>query len=377
RLAQVHLAPIWQSAIFGLAILGAASLLAWAAEAAQTEISQALALAALALVAVLPEYAVDLYFAIMAAKDPQYAHYAVANMTGGNRLLIGVGWALIPFLLWLRRRKAEIHLEKAQTTEISILIVATLYSFTIPLKGNLSLVDTAVLFGLFGLYLVVSYRAKVEEFEPEGPSASICALPRRWRRLTTVALFLYPAALILLSAEPFAEGLIHSGKNLGIDEFLLVQWVAPLASESPEVVAVSIFALRGAGAAALGALVSSKVNQWTLLIGALPLAYSISLGAVGALPMDARQVEELFLTSAQTVFAIALIANRRLSLAGALALFVLFSGQLFLPLPAIRYGFAFFYLLAALFIMMRERSRIREIGGMLHFTAQVLRGQKH
>ena len=376
RLGQVHLDPIWQSAVFGLAILGAASLLAWAAEAAQTEISQALALAVVALVAVLPEYAVDLYFAIMAARDPVYAHYAVANMTGGNRLLIGVGWALIPFLLWLSRRKAEIHLEKAQTTEISILIVATLYSFVIPLKGNLSLVDTAVLFGLFGLYLVVSYRAKVEEFEPEGPSASICALPRRWRRLTTVALFLFPAALILLSAEPFAEGLIHSGKNLGIDEFLLVQWVAPLASESPEVVAVSIFALRGAGAAALGALVSSKVNQWTLLIGALPLAYSISLGAVGALPMDARQVEELFLTSAQTAFAIALIANLRFSLTEAAALFVLFIGQLLLPFPAVRYGFAVFYLVAALFILGRDRGRIKEVGRMLISTARVLRNQK-
>ncbi len=61
-------API-EALIYGLAILGAAFLLAWAAEVAQLEISQALALAALALIAVLPEYAVDLYFAWSAAQQ--------------------------------------------------------------------------------------------------------------------------------------------------------------------------------------------------------------------------------------------------------------------------------------------------------------------
>jgi len=50
----------------GLGIFGAAFLLSWAAELAQLYISQNLALALLALIAVLPEYAVDMYFAWMA-----------------------------------------------------------------------------------------------------------------------------------------------------------------------------------------------------------------------------------------------------------------------------------------------------------------------
>jgi cation:H+ antiporter len=381
KLTQMQLSPIWDSIIFGLAILGAASLLAWAAEAAQTEISQSLALAFMALIAVLPEYSVDLYFAITAAKDPQYVHYAVANMTGGNRLLIGLGWSIIPLLLWLSRRKkvnnkeginSGVRLEPAQRTEISILIVATLYSFIIPLKGNISLIDTLVLFVLFGLYLFLSSGAGVEEFEAEGPAASIVALPRWSRRLATLVLFIFPAVAIWLFAAPFANSLIQTGKSFGIDEFLLVQWVAPLASEAPEMIAVSIFALKGAGAAALGALVSSKVNQWTLLIGSLPLAYSISAGAIGSLAMDSRQVEELFLTSAQTAFAVALIADLRLSLKEGIILFALFAGQLFVPIPAVRYGFAFFYLAAALFVLLRDRSRIKEIGKMLHATGREL-----
>ena len=70
-------------------------MLSWAAEAFEKDVSQALALALLALIAVLPEYAVDMVFAWKAASDPTQAAYAVANMTGANRLLIGIGWSAI------------------------------------------------------------------------------------------------------------------------------------------------------------------------------------------------------------------------------------------------------------------------------------------
>ena len=46
----------------GVAIFGAAFLLVWACDAAQADVSQALSLAVVALIAVLPEYAVDMYF---------------------------------------------------------------------------------------------------------------------------------------------------------------------------------------------------------------------------------------------------------------------------------------------------------------------------
>ena len=95
RLSGAHLAPLWTAIFSGIGIFGAAVLLSWAAEAAQVDIPQSLALAFLALVAVLPEYAVDMYFAWEAGKNPEYTQYATANMTGGNRLLIGFGWAAV------------------------------------------------------------------------------------------------------------------------------------------------------------------------------------------------------------------------------------------------------------------------------------------
>src|SRR5919108_5293854 len=102
RLAAVHLSPEQEALCAGIGIFGAAFILSWAAELAQLDIPQALALALLALIAVLPEYAVDMYFAWEAGKDPQYTSYAMANMTGANRLLIGVGWAAVVVTFWLK-----------------------------------------------------------------------------------------------------------------------------------------------------------------------------------------------------------------------------------------------------------------------------------
>src|SRR5215813_12262428 len=104
----VHLAPHWEALSSGLSIFGAALLLSWAAELAQLDVPQALALAFLALIAVLPEYAVDIYFAWQAGKNPVYTAYATANMTGSNRLLIGVGWATVIIAFWLKSEAREI-----------------------------------------------------------------------------------------------------------------------------------------------------------------------------------------------------------------------------------------------------------------------------
>ena len=102
--------PAIEALIFGVAIVGAAFLLSWAAEVLQLDVSQGLALGLLALIAVLPEYIVDATFAWKAAVDPAYAEYAVANMTGANRLLIGIAWPLVVLLGWLRWRQRKVDL---------------------------------------------------------------------------------------------------------------------------------------------------------------------------------------------------------------------------------------------------------------------------
>ncbi|MDP9367316.1 MAG: sodium:calcium antiporter [Chloroflexota bacterium] len=313
--------------LFGVAIVGAAFLLSWAAEVVQIDVSQGLALALLALIAILPEYVVDASFAWLAADDPAYAGYAVANMTGANRLLIGLAWPMVILIVWLRTRHRSVTLGPSHGLELVALLVATAYAFILPFKGNLSLLDCAVLAATFAVYVWRLTRLPAEEPHLVGPAKTIGALATGQRRAVTAALAIAAAAIVLLVAKPFARALVATGTELGIDEFLLVQWLAPLASEAPEFVVVGIFAWRAAGEAALGTVVSSKVNQWTLLVGMLPLVYAVALGAAEPLPLDERQQEEILLTAAQSLFAVALLLDRRLSLVGAGLLFVLFGVQ--------------------------------------------------
>ncbi len=360
RFGRLHVGPGTEAVVFGLAILGAAFLLTWAAEVAEVDISQGLALSFLALVAVLPEYAVDLYFAWRAPHQPEYAAYATANMTGANRMLIGIAWPLIVALFWWRERKPELVLPRSRCVELVFLAIPTAYSLVIPLKGTLSLLDCVVLVGCFAAYMWRTARGEVEEPELLGPAFALGELRPNLRRAAVAVLFLFAATVIFGSAERFAEALVHVGKSAGIDEFLLVQWLAPLASEAPEVLIACILTLRGDAQAGMGAMVSSKVNQWTLLVGTLPLVYSVSAGAPSALHLDARQVEEILLTSAQSLFALAVLANLRLSRLEAGTLFVLFAAQLVFPSTQVRYGFAALYLVLGALTLWRRRRDLPE-----------------
>jgi len=343
---QVH-EPVRTALASGLAILGAAFLLSWATEVAQLDIARALALAFLALVAVFPEYAVDVYFAWRAGRDPTYTAYATANMTGANRLLIGVGWSVPVLAYWLKFGRREVVLPREQSVEVNYLALATAYSFLIPLKGTLSLVDTAVLLLMFVAYMRAAGGTHHEEPELEGPAELIARLGTAGRRLTVVGIFVFAAIVILTAAEPFAESLVTAGKDLGIDEFLLVQWIAPLASEAPEFTVAVLFALKGAAAAGMGTLISSKVNQWTLLISALPAAFALSSGQLEPMHLDLRQREEVFLTSAQSLFALVVIANFRIGILEAFLLFALFVPQFFFTHPSARLVEAGVYLVLA------------------------------
>jgi len=334
RLAGLHPPPIVALALFGVSILGAGFLLSWGAEAAEAHVAQGVALAGLALVTVLPEYAVDIYYTVRAGAEPgsDYVQFAAANMTGANRLLIGVGWPLIAVLYWIRSRRQVVQLQPANAAEISFLALASLYSFVIVAKGQIDLMDAGALAAIFGAYVwrlsKLPKEAHDEDGDEEvGPAAALQVLPKRRQYAVIAVLAIAAAIVIVMAAEPFAESLLAAGRQFGIDRFFLVQWVAPLAGEAPEIVITVLFVLALRPAAALGALISDKINQWTLLVGFIPLFYSLARGGLHPFPLDARQHEEFFLTAAQSLFAVALLLRLRLHLLGAAGLFGLFTVQ--------------------------------------------------
>lgn len=359
--AGIKLDSLMTAFLSGFAIVGSAFLLSWATESAQKDISKGFAIAILAFIAVLPEYAVDLYFAWTAGKNPAYTSYATANMTGANRLLIGIGWSLLVFLFWLKKRKQEIVIDKEHYLELIFLAAATLYSFVIPIKGTISIIDAFVFLSIFVAYILKVMKAEVEEPDLIGTAKVIGDLPKKNRIVAISGLFVFSALSILAAVEPFAESLLAVGKRFNIEEFILVQWIAPLASEAPEIIIASIFVLKLKPGASMGTLISSKVNQWTLLIGMLPLAFIISKGHIAPMHLDARQVEEILLTSSQSLFAIMLFINLRLSLKEASVLFVLFASQLAFPSTEIRYIYSAVYIALAFFVLIKNYKNMPSI----------------
>jgi Ca2+/Na+ antiporter len=336
RIAGLHMDPVAALLIYGAAVVSASFLLAWAAEAAQIDVSGGLAIAVLALVAVLPEYAVDLYYAYVSGHDPDYTQYAAANMTGSNRLLMGLGWPVVVLVGIVVARKAgagksdpksaAVTLEPANRVELGFLLIAGIAAFVMPATGQIHMALGLALLAWFGFYLYKVSHGDVEEPDLVGTAAALGELSDRIRRGAVIGLFAASGAVILLCAKPFADNLVAAGTELGIDRFLLVQWLAPLASEAPEFIIAVIFASRGKGTAAIATLISSKVNQWTLLIGSLPVAHLLGGGGF-SLTLDSRQVEEVLLTATQTLMGVALILGLRFHRVAACALLALFLVQ--------------------------------------------------
>lgn len=375
RLTHQHGTPLVDTVVFFAAILGASFLLSWGAEAAEEHVSQGLAIGLLALVTVLPEYAVDIYYTFQAGQHPgsDYVQFAAANMTGANRLLIGTAWPLVVLLFWWKSGKRSVPLRWENAAEVAFLALASLYSFVITLKGRIDLWDTLILVAIFIGYLwrlsKLPKNDDEDEDEEVGPAAALSQLPKAKQYAVMAALTVFAALVILAAAEPFAESLIETGQAFGINKFLLIQWVAPLAGEAPEIIITILFCLSLKPTAALGALVSDKINQWTLLVGMIPLFYSLGAGHVGALPLDARQHEEFFLTAAQSLFAVALLLRLRLSLASGLVLLGLFSVQLGLAFVfrtdeartiQTLTGMAWFYLALAAGMLVWNRQGLRD-----------------
>jgi cation:H+ antiporter len=360
--------------VSGLAVLGASFLLAWGAETAEKDVPRAFALAVLAVLAVAPEYAVDALYAwgagsggattqacadlsreaIRLAAEGQGtplaeachdANLAVANMTGANRILIGLGWAGIAFYtVWQAKRTKDpaveerdglladtVTIDRDLGTEIAFLLAATAWAFAVPLRGGIGVVDTLLLVGLYLVYIGIVIRGDVEEAEEHvGVPAYFQAKARPVRVAVVLGLLVYSGTMIFTAVEPFAHGLEDIGLAFGIPEFFMIQWIAPLASESPELIVVAVLVNKARSTAGFNALISSKLNQWTLLIGTLAVVYSIALGTVGTLPFDEKQVAEIWITAGQSLFAIALLIDFEISLREAFALFSLFISQVFI-----------------------------------------------
>jgi cation:H+ antiporter len=329
-------------------MLASAFLVAWAAEAAQFMISQGLALAILAWVQTLPEFAVEAVIAWEAGGDGAHcfvsnpppgchSHLAIANFTGAIRLLVGLAWPMIFFVAAFFGRKrrplfAPIQLEDEHAVEVLTTIPPLAYFVWIWHKGSIDIVDAVVLIGMYLAYLAILWRLppRQEEDLGDAPRISRWALsrPGRQRVIAVGGLFAIGAALIYFTAHPFLESMLAIAGTVGVSQFVLVQWVAPFLSEFPEKVSAFQWASRVRTAPmALVNMVSSNINQWTVLAAMIPIVFSLSRGAPSALPFDGAQREEILLTIAQSIVAVLVLLDMRFHWWDAAILFVLWLAQ--------------------------------------------------
>ena len=348
RFGGIHLDPALESLIFGVGIIGAAFLLSWAAEVAQLDVSASFAIAVLALIAVMPEYMVEAVLAWDAGESyrqlavaqgevTKEMSLAAANVTGANRLLIGVGWSAVIIIFWLKRRSG-FDMRGLLKLELPMLVVATLLTILVAFSKAIPIWLAVVFIGAYIFYLWRSSTQESEEPDLLGAAAMIASFRPLYRRLWVLGLFIFSAGIILIAAEPFVHGLRATGEELGISEFLLIQWLAPLASESPEIIVAVLFALRANPNDGLTTLISSQVNQLTLLVGSIVVVFSISSGQILSFPLDyfeggfverltspfGLQSSEFLLTAAASTFAILLISTRIIKLWHGIALLGIF-----------------------------------------------------
>jgi cation:H+ antiporter len=327
-------------------ILLSAFLVAWGAEAAQFMISQGLALAILAWLQTLPEFAVEAVIAWEAGENPERSHLAIANLTGAIRLLLGLGWPMIYYVFAIfGRRRGEpgmpsIKLHPEHAIEVVGLLPPLLYFIVIILKQTISWVDAVILVLLYVLYLVALLRNPPHDVEQLGdaPAVSRWAYRQRgWRRHAAIGGLLAAGGYLLyVTAHPFLESMLALAALLGVSQFVLVQWVAPFLSEFPEKVSAFMWARRVTHAPmALMNMVSSNINQWTILAAMIPLVYGYShyhhTGTWADFHFDAEQRIEIILTLLQTALGIVVLANMEFDWFDATALFVLWAVQFFAP----------------------------------------------
>ena len=314
-------------------ILLASMLIAWAAESAQFFVAQGVALAILALLQTLPEFAVE---AVLAWHRQMPS--LLANLTGALRLLTGLGWPMIYCAAAVVHRRREgrpmqrILLHGQHSVQVVGLLVPMIYIAVIVWKGSIHLVDSLVLTAIYAAYIALLGRMPAQDEEGiedlERVPRYIVLSPRA-RRIALISLFFLAGGLLIyVTADPFVGSLFAISLSLGVPSFVFIQWVAPFVSEFPEGLSTFYWARTVEGAPmALMNMVSSNINQWTLLVAMLPVVLSFSMGGAASLPIDHQQSLEVLMTMGQQLVGMLFLVNMELAWWEALVLFALWFVQ--------------------------------------------------
>jgi cation:H+ antiporter len=120
--------------------------------------------------------------------------------------------------------------------------------------------------------------------------------------------------------------------TMGVSTFVFVQWVAPFLSEFPEKLSAFYWARKvNTAGVALMNMVSSNINQWSILSAMIPVLFVISAGEIKPLVFDDFQKHEILLTILQSFLGFLLLLNLQLVMYEAAILFTFWLAQFCFP----------------------------------------------
>jgi Ca2+/Na+ antiporter len=230
----------------------------------------------------------------------------------------------------------RVVLEAEHAVSVVSLLPPLAYFTFIWAKGSLTLVDSGILLVLYCLYLFALRKIPPEDAEtidelPRVPRM-ILMLPGAGKALGVLGLFALGGLLLYFITPTFLNSMLGLAVILGVTPFVFVQWVSPFLSEFPEKVTAFAWARTpNKSAMALINMVSSNINQWTVLAAMIPMVYCASLGHAAAIPFDAHQRSEILLTLAQGYLGFLLLVNMEFDWVEAIGLFGLWFIQFILP----------------------------------------------
>ena len=183
-------------------------------------------------------------------------------------------------------------------------------------------------------------------------------MPPQYLRAAIAGLIGTAAAVVITIANPFADALLATGTSFGLDPYFLIQSVVPLATESPEFVIVAVLVANRRPAQGLALFLASSVSQWTLGLGALPIAYMAG-GGGSSMPLAGRELIELALTVALTLFAVAALALLRPQRVDAAIVVGVMALQFIYPTTFVRVASTFVLLAFAVDLLLNRRRAVR------------------
>ena len=347
---------------YGCSIFSAALIISWAAESSERDISGSFVIAIIALIAVLPEYAIETVLAYTAGQSYKLNNfvftnrvgYVSANVTGANRLLAGLGWPLIMLINMLKNNQS-LNIKNNNKLELLVLGIGAISMIIASVIKFQPIFISFILIIIYLIYLFITSKKESTESEFVGISEYLANLPKLTRITTNILLIIFSAVTIFIVSHPFVESLIHIGGKFGIDEYYLIQWLAPLASESPEIIIASLFAMKGRSLESISIILSSQANQMSLLIGSMGAIFSFATSSLISFPLNDTQGVEFLLTSAFALLQISMILWGKFKLQMPVLLLIIFFVQLIITDTSIRaylsiaiYMFALIYLKEAI-----------------------------